>query len=87
MFCQVTLTIVYILLHLFTDTPKPSGVPTMQTRQLDNGILNNYATEPPIYPAEYPSPEQQERYKIQGAIALAFVTALIFASITVSAIA
>ncbi|MDY7012245.1 MAG: ssl1498 family light-harvesting-like protein [Cyanobacteriota bacterium] len=59
----------------------------MHARQLDNGILNNYATEPPIYPAEYPSPEQQERYKLQGAIAALFVTALIFVSITVSAIA
>lgn len=59
----------------------------MQTLQLDNGILNNYATEPQMYPAEYPSPEQQDRYKVQGAIAALFVSALIFTAITVSAIA
>lgn len=59
----------------------------MQTQQLDNGILNNYATEPKMYRAVYPSPEQQERYKIQGALATLFVTGLIFASIAVSAIA
>jgi hypothetical protein len=58
----------------------------MQTQQLDNGTFNNYATEPEMYYSVYPSPEQQERYKIQGAIAVLFVSALIFTSIAVTAI-
>jgi hypothetical protein len=39
----------------------------------DRGILNNYAAEPPVYFAEYPSPEQQQRYALQGAAAILFV--------------
>ena len=58
----------------------------MKTRQLDNGILNNYATEPQLYYADYPSYEQQENYKVQGALALLFVSTLIFTSIAISAI-
>jgi hypothetical protein len=58
----------------------------MYAQQRDNGIFNTYATEPEMYYAAYPSPEQQERYKIQGAIAVLFVTALIFTSIAVTAI-
>jgi len=30
----------------------------------EEGILNNYAAEPAVYFAEYPSPEQQ-RYLVQ----------------------
>jgi len=58
----------------------------MQTQQLDNGIFNNYATEPEIYYAVYPSPEQQERYKFLGAMATLLVTALMLTAITVTAI-
>ncbi|MGD2182007.1 photosystem II assembly protein Psb34 [Lusitaniella coriacea] len=58
----------------------------MQTQQLDNGLFNNYATEPKMYSAEYPSPEQQERYKIQGAIAFLFISTLIFTSIAITGI-
>ena len=43
-----------------------------------------YATEPTIYYAEYPSPEQQRRYAIQGAVATLFVTAVILVSLAVS---
>ncbi|MFB2933694.1 photosystem II assembly protein Psb34, partial [Aerosakkonemataceae cyanobacterium BLCC-F154] len=32
----------------------------------EEGILNNYAVEPPVYFAEYPSQEQQQRYLFQG---------------------
>ncbi len=41
------------------------------------GQLNNYAVEPPVYFAEYPSLEQQQSYVLQGAIAsllIGFVT-------------
>ena len=43
----------------------------------ENGILNNYATEPKLYFAEYPSPEQQSRYALQGAAAVLLVTSLL----------
>jgi hypothetical protein len=43
----------------------------------EQGLLNNYAVEPPIYYAEYPSEEQQNRYALQAAIAALFVTAVI----------
>ena len=28
----------------------------------ETGLMNNYAVEPAIYPAEYPSIEQQQQY-------------------------
>lgn len=43
----------------------------------DRGILNNYAIEPTVYAAPYPSPEQQQRYAFQGSAAVLFVTLLI----------
>ncbi|UBF26449.1 ssl1498 family light-harvesting-like protein [Kovacikia minuta CCNUW1] len=49
----------------------------------EEGLLNNYAIEPAIQYAEYPSPEQQRRYAFQGAIATLFVTALILTSLAV----
>lgn len=48
----------------------------------NEGLLNNYAVEPPIYFAEYPSPEQQQGYIQQAAIAsllVGFVTLLALA--------
>ena len=54
------------------------------TTQLDNGILNNYATEPEMTYAEYPGFYQQRRYLQQGAIAALLVTATIFISFAVS---
>lgn len=71
--CQVTATILYSLLHLFTS--KPKGDHIMQTVNPD-GQFNNYAVEPQIYYAEYPNSEQQKRYALQGAISALFVTAL-----------
>ncbi|WOD41223.1 photosystem II assembly protein Psb34 [Nodosilinea sp. E11] len=54
------------------------------TTQLDNGILNNYAVEPEVYFATYPSPEQQERYAKQAAFASLLVTGLFLVSLAVS---
>ena len=54
------------------------------TTQLDNGILNNYATEPEITYAQYPSLYEQKRYIRQAAIALLLVTAALFISFVVS---
>ena len=37
----------------------------MYTTVNEEGILNNYASELPIYYAKYPSQEQQRRYALQ----------------------
>jgi hypothetical protein len=56
----------------------------MQTTQLDNGLLNNYAVEPKTYYAVFPSPEQARNYALQGAIATLFVGALMAVTFAVS---
>ncbi|NWF59679.1 MAG: ssl1498 family light-harvesting-like protein [Fischerella sp.] len=56
----------------------------MYTTVNEDGILNNYATEPEMYYAAYPSPEQQNRYALAGAVAALFVTALILVAFVVS---
>ena len=56
----------------------------MQTTQLDNGTLNNYATEPKVYLADYPAVYEQKRYLQQSAIAALLVTALLWVSVVVS---
>lgn len=56
----------------------------MYTTANEEGILNNYATEPDMYYAVYPSSEQQRSYAFQGAIATLFVTALVVVSLAVS---
>ena len=56
----------------------------MYTTTDDQGLLNNYAAEPELYYAVFPSPEQQRRYALQGAIATLFVTALVLVSLAVS---
>ncbi|MEO0538343.1 MAG: ssl1498 family light-harvesting-like protein [Cyanobacteria bacterium P01_A01_bin.123] len=56
----------------------------MYTKQLDNGVLNNYAMEPAISLASYPSREQQRRYALQGACAALLVTVLFVISFAVS---
>ena len=54
------------------------------TTQLDNGTLNNYAVEPKMTYAEYPTVYEQKRYLQQAACALLLVTATIFISFVVS---
>jgi hypothetical protein len=56
----------------------------MRTTQLDNGNFNNYATEPDMYYAVYPSMEQQRNYAQQGAIATLIITAIVLVSFAVS---
>ncbi|MDX2230359.1 MAG: ssl1498 family light-harvesting-like protein [Leptolyngbyaceae cyanobacterium bins.349] len=48
------------------------------------GLLNNYAVEPPVYYAEFPSEWQIQRYAFQGAIAALFVGLTILTAISVS---
>ncbi len=46
--------------------------------------INNYNTEPDVYYAEFPSPEQRSRYALQGGIAILLVTALLLVACAVS---
>ncbi|AFY51286.1 hypothetical protein Nos7524_5596 (plasmid) [Nostoc sp. PCC 7524] len=56
----------------------------MYTTINEAGVLNNYATEPQMYYAQYPNQEQQNRYKFQGAVATLLVTALVLVAFGVS---
>ncbi len=56
----------------------------MYTKQLDNGILNNYAVERKMTYAEYPTVWEQKRYLQQGAVAAFLVTVLVLVSVAVS---
>lgn len=50
----------------------------------DEGIINNYATEPDMSLANYPSPEQQKRYVFLGAGATLLITITLLTALTVS---
>ncbi|MDX2243197.1 MAG: ssl1498 family light-harvesting-like protein [Leptolyngbyaceae cyanobacterium bins.302] len=50
----------------------------------NEGLLNNYAVEPAVYYAEFPSEWQQQRYALQGAVAALVVALTIFTAISVS---
>jgi hypothetical protein len=52
--------------------------------QDDEGIINNYAVEPAMSKATYPSSKQQLRYVYLGAGAIAFVIILLLISFGVS---
>jgi hypothetical protein len=56
----------------------------MYTTIDETGRLNNYATEPQMYLAMYPSPEQQRRYLLQGGLATLLLTTLTFVAFAVS---
>ncbi|MDJ0796231.1 MAG: ssl1498 family light-harvesting-like protein [Calothrix sp. MO_167.B12] len=56
----------------------------MYTTINEQGILNNYSTEPEVYYSEYPSQEQRSRYAFQGGIATLLVTALVLVACAVS---
>lgn len=50
----------------------------------ENGIMNNYAAEPVMYYAEYPSPARQRQYLFQAAIGFLLVATSLFLAISVS---
>lgn len=50
----------------------------------DEGFPNNYAIQPAISLAEYPSPEQQQRYVFWGAVAILFVALTLLSAFAVS---
>ncbi|MGH8001199.1 MAG: photosystem II assembly protein Psb34 [Brasilonema sp.] len=56
----------------------------MYTTVNEDGILNNYATEPQMYYAEYPAIWQQRKYVFQSCAALLFVTAVVLVALGVS---
>ncbi len=74
------LTLFVILIYIDNKRRQPN----MYTTSTPDGLLNNYATEPAIYPALFPSPEQQRRYALQGAFATLLVTATILIAFAVS---
>ncbi|MEB3337095.1 MAG: ssl1498 family light-harvesting-like protein [Leptolyngbyaceae bacterium] len=48
------------------------------------GLTNNYAVEPDMYYANFPSPEQAQSYLMQGAVAILFVTSVLLTAFAVS---
>ncbi|MBK4729394.1 ssl1498 family light-harvesting-like protein [Oxynema sp. CENA135] len=56
----------------------------MYTTTDERGILNNYATEPKMYYAKYPSQAQQRRYMLQGAFSILLFTGLLLVAAGVS---
>ncbi|MBD1851741.1 ssl1498 family light-harvesting-like protein [Leptolyngbya sp. GB1-A1] len=48
------------------------------------GLANNYAVEPTLYYAHFPSPEQARQYALQGAIAVLVVTLTLLTAFAVS---
>ncbi|NCJ07155.1 ssl1498 family light-harvesting-like protein [Synechococcales cyanobacterium C] len=48
------------------------------------GLTNNYAVEPNMYFASFPTPDEARRYVIQGAAAALFIVSLIVTSVAVS---
>ena len=50
----------------------------------DEGLLNNYAIEPGMYPSDYPSPQQQRRYVFLGAGATLLVIMLLLITFAIS---
>jgi hypothetical protein len=50
----------------------------------DEGIVNNYALEPEMTKAEYPSPKQQRRYIFLGAAAILLMVLVVWIGFAVS---
>ena len=50
----------------------------------NEGLLNNYSIEPSVYFADYPSIEQQQRYKLQGALAFFLVGLLTLVAFSIN---
>jgi hypothetical protein len=50
----------------------------------ETGVMNNYAVEPQVYLAQYPSPEQQHSYVRQGVLAALLVAVTFLTTFAVS---
>ena len=66
------------------DPQSPDIAAEMGYTKDDEGLLNNFAVEPDIYPSEYPSTRQQKRYIFLGAGAVLFVVILLMITFSVS---
>jgi hypothetical protein len=56
----------------------------MYTTTDERGILNNYATEPKMYYAEYPTVDRQRQYAFQAAIATLLIVGTVLTAFGVS---
>ena len=56
----------------------------MTTVTDENGIMNNFASEPQMYYAEAPTTQDKRSYVLWGAIASVLVTASVFMAVVVS---
>jgi hypothetical protein len=56
----------------------------MYTTINEDGVLNNYATEPKMYYAEYPAIWEKRKYVLQGMFATLIVTILALVALSVS---
>ena len=63
----------------FRRRPSANGATVDQ-----EGLTNNYAIEPQMYAAVFPSPEQARQYAVQAAAATLLVVSLIMISAAVS---
>ncbi|MGL5942963.1 MAG: photosystem II assembly protein Psb34 [Waterburya sp.] len=50
----------------------------------DEGIVNNYATEPDMSLTDYPSSKQQKRYILLGSVAMLLVVTTLLTAFSVS---
>ena len=56
----------------------------MTTVTDENGIMNNFASEPQMYYAEAPSSQEKRNYVLWGAIATALISASVGVALVVS---
>lgn len=66
------------------DSQHTQSVAIPGTTVDDEGLINNFATEPKVYPSTYPSPRQQRQYLFLGAGAIVFVAILLGIAFSVS---
>ncbi len=67
------------------EVPEPIDDPAAASYTVnDEGLIDNYAIEPDVYPAAYPSPRQQRNYAVMAAGAALFVVTLVLISFAVS---
>lgn len=50
----------------------------------ERGILNNYANEPAVYVAAYPTAEEQRRYALESVAAILLVSLVLLTAFGVS---
>lgn len=66
------------------DNQRTESVAVPGTTVDDEGLINNFATEPKVYPSTYPSPSQQQRYIFLGIGAILLVSILVWIAFSVS---